>query len=122
MLDDQPDNASALLGDSLANLDDTYKQYEAVRTEIATNEFLSDSYASLDTAYKALVFPLSPAYLTGSDWYTGDDLPLALFDLLVMIGLIQNACCYAVRRGCSDQRLKKCVAASMTLVYIDSVD
>ena len=95
-MDSQPDT-SELLDNSIADLDETYKKYEAVCTERATHAFLWDSYEYLDAIYKDIVIPLSPAYLSGSDWYVGDDLPLALFELLLIIGLIQNACCYT---GC----------------------
>ena len=89
MAEDQPSAASALLENSLIELDETYTRFKNTNKQTITDQFLCDSYVSLDTAYKALVIPLSPAYLSGSNWYAGPDLPMNLFDTLVMIGLLQ---------------------------------
>ncbi len=119
-MEDQP-ATNELLENSLVDLDETYKEYKAVYTNRATHEFLWDSYEYLDAIYKDIVIPLSPAYLSGSDWYTGDDLPLALFELILMIGLIQNACFLAIQRGCNNPQLKKHIAASFEII-VDPVD
>ena len=118
---DKPEDISALLDNSIADLDETYKKYEAVCTERATHEFICDSYEHLDATYKELVFELSQAYLSGSNWYIDDKFPMFLFDLILMVGLVRNASSYAIQRGCRDSRLNKCVVASFEM-EIDLVD
>ena len=114
MADDQPGNVSVLLENSVVDLDEMYKKYEATRMKIANDEFLCNSYLSLDAAYQALVKPLSPAYLSGSDWYPEyADFPTPLFNLILMIALIQNACWYAVKNGCRDPSLRNMVISSL---------
>jgi hypothetical protein len=109
-----------LLTNSMADLDETYKQYKDLQMKIRTEEFLENSYMSMDINYKTMTAPLSLAYLSSSDWYCGYSFPVELFDLILMVGLVHNACSLALQTS-SDPRLKKYMAMSLKL-DIDQVD
>jgi hypothetical protein len=89
----------AALDAALEEAGRAYAGFTAARAQQAQEHFLEEQYAAFDLVYREQAAGLSPAYLSGADWYFGPALPAELFRLVVLACLVQTACRKARRRG-----------------------
>lgn len=115
------------LDESMEEMQRAYVKYNEERDRHNTLLFVDEQYNVFDTVYRKMWAGLSPAYLSGSEWYFGDHLPEPIFKVFVLVCLLKTVCRNALSMGLlNNKRFARIAAAARTdeigIDIIDTVD